>query len=210
MKQGDSEIASPCASVKFRAPFSSHHMILESCYALVLGKITDTQTPDKTCYMKKSNLICPLILLFLLNSCFMKTSSSPDYAQKANRDLRGYDLSKTVPTEEDLRTQRLLWKDDPTYHALAQDKRKVISTPRLVSAVTPSWPWFADGEARVVMSVIIGEDGNVEAAKILESSNSQFDKAALSAVKKWKYLPASTSTGPTRFAVNVPIVFKKR
>jgi TonB family protein len=48
---------------------------------------------------------------------------------------------------------------------------------------------------RVVLEIIINENGDVENARVLQSNNPIFNEAALEAVRKWKYSPPTTDAG---------------
>ena len=75
-----------------------------------------------------------------------------------------------------------------------------IRAPKLIRQVNPVYPPAAQAmglAGRVVIEIIINENGNVENARILQSANSIFNQAALDAVRKWKYSAPTTEAGQT-------------
>jgi protein TonB len=97
--------------------------------------------------------------------------------------------------------------DGPQYITAAIDK------PVLVSKVEPDYPFAARRiglGGRVTVSAVIGLDGSVESAEILGSSNSLFDQAALDAVRKWRYRPATMNGQPVRVFFTVRVDFVVR
>jgi len=82
--------------------------------------------------------------------------------------------------------------------------------PRLLVKVEPSYPEVARRAGlggRVTVQAIIGTDGGVESAVIFASTNPLFDAAALDAVKKWRYSPATMSGRPVRVYFTVVVDF---
>jgi len=70
------------------------------------------------------------------------------------------------------------------------DQPKVIHSP---------WPQFGRGrEGRVVIEMIIDEDGCVRKANVLQSAKKKLDAAALEAVKQWVYRPIKFDGKPVR------------
>lgn len=57
------------------------------------------------------------------------------------------------------------------------------------------------------MAFIVGTDGRVEEARILESSDSRFNDSTLEAVKRFTFLPAEGPNGPERDLMSMPINF---
>lgn len=103
-----------------------------------------------------------------------------------------------------------LWADRIDYIALIQEPGRPERFPRLVSSVPPRYPTLpllAKVRAKVVMSFVVDEKGKVEAARVLESSDSRFDQAALESVLKWKFLPALNGGTPKKCFITTPIEF---
>ena len=79
-----------------------------------------------------------------------------------------------------------------------------------VSPVYPEVPRKARIEGRVTVQAVIGLDGSVESVDVLRSSNPFFDEAALSAVKQWRYRPATMNGVPVRVYFTVEVGFVLR
>ena len=57
--------------------------------------------------------------------------------------------------------------------------------------------------------MLIGKDGNVEIAKVIESQPSGiFDNAAVNAVRSWRFSPAKYKTKPVKMWAKQKIRFK--
>lgn len=88
-----------------------------------------------------------------------------------------------------------------------------VVAPRLVVRVQPDYPRLAQTirlEGRVFLRAVIGPDGTVEAAEVVRSTNRMFDDAALEAVRKWRYLPATQSGRPVSVWFDVVVDFVLR
>ena len=79
-----------------------------------------------------------------------------------------------------------------------------------VSPVYPEVPRRARIQGRVTVQAVIGPDGSVESADVLRSSNPFFDDAALSAVRQWRYRPATMNGVPVRVYFTVEVGFVLR
>ena len=63
-------------------------------------------------------------------------------------------------------------------------------------------------QGTVAIKVLVGPEGTVQELKLAESSgHSRLDKAALSAVRKWRFAPARQAGKPVAAWVIVPIPF---
>lgn len=63
-------------------------------------------------------------------------------------------------------------------------------------------------EGQVVLSLLVGRDGRVEAVEIDKSDNKVFDSAARDAMMKARFKPAHQKDEPVRVWYTVPITFK--
>ena len=61
--------------------------------------------------------------------------------------------------------------------------------------------------AKVFVSFVVGVDGRVEDARIIESSDSRFDDSALNAIRRFTFIPAEGVNGPTREIAMQPFDF---
>ncbi len=75
--------------------------------------------------------------------------------------------------------------------------------PRL----TPDLKKRAPGKVYIIF--IVNQDGRVVSPQVQSSTDSIFEKAALNAIKKWKFEPGKRNGQAVRFRMRVPIVFPK-
>jgi len=59
----------------------------------------------------------------------------------------------------------------------------------------------------VAVTIIIDETGKVISSNVVKSSNPDFNEAALTAVKKWKFKPGIKDGQPVKIRVTFPIKF---
>jgi len=71
--------------------------------------------------------------------------------------------------------------------------------------ITPELRKKAPGTAHVVF--VVDKQGRVQDAVVQSSTDPVFERAALAAVKQWKFEPGTRSGEPVRFRMRVPIVF---
>jgi protein TonB len=116
------------------------------------------------------------------------------------------DLTARLEPEEE-RTQA---EADPNQvYQLSSD----ITAPVLIDRVTPRYPSIdarIGREGRVVILVVVEKDGTVSSTKVLRSVSNTMDDAAVDAVKKWLYRPASLDGRPVRVSLVVGIDFAIR
>jgi len=65
--------------------------------------------------------------------------------------------------------------------------------PGLVKRVEPQYPPLLQSsriEGAVVLDAVIRKDGSVGDIKVLQSSNALFERAAVDAIKQWRYTPS--------------------
>lgn len=85
-----------------------------------------------------------------------------------------------------------------------------ITPPVLVTKVAPRYPPLdirQGKEGRVVLAMNIEKDGSVGEARILRSAGKAMDRAAVSAVKRWKYRPALLDGKPVMVSIVTVIAF---
>ena len=84
--------------------------------------------------------------------------------------------------------------------------------PEVVHNPSPEYPaeaLAAGKEGRVVLRVKVGADGRVQAASVQRSSgHAEFDQAALTAVRRWQFRPATRTGVATAIEIAVPIRFE--
>jgi TonB family protein len=135
----------------------------------------------------------------MLSACTTSSIKEIDWPDRANASLaKDETAADSVTHKHDYQLSRV-WRDKPEYAALI-DQRHVRNF-RAISAVAPDYPfWLALNsiKARVTVSFIVGVDGSVEDARILESSDSRFDSPAVEAMRKFKFIAAEGPMGPER------------
>jgi protein TonB len=88
-----------------------------------------------------------------------------------------------------------------------------ITAPVLIDRVTPRYPTVdarLRREGRVIILTVVEKDGAVGSTKVLRSVSDSIDNAAVEAVKKWLYRPASLNGRPVRVSLVVSIDFALR
>jgi TonB family protein len=87
-----------------------------------------------------------------------------------------------------------------------------ISPPRIINSPGPEFPHGADADRReklVVLSTIIGTNGKACGPEIKQSPGPEFDRAALNALRDWKWKPAMKSGKPVAVRIFVEMHFRK-
>jgi protein TonB len=81
--------------------------------------------------------------------------------------------------------------------------------PERVVYVAPVYPPAAKHErveGKVVLDLVVGVDGDVAGTNVV-GSNPVFDGAAVEAVKRWKYRPATRDGRPVEVVLTVTVEF---
>jgi TonB family protein len=81
--------------------------------------------------------------------------------------------------------------------------------PRALSNPDPHYPAHHKEAATVVISTLVGDDGTPEELKLVSSAGSDFDQAALDAVREWKFKPSTCDGTPIPARINIEIKFNK-
>jgi len=93
------------------------------------------------------------------------------------------------------------------YSSLSPAQGNVVM-PTIVSQVTPSLPAsVVPKDADVVLAVSLDVTGTVIEVAVLQSGGAEFDKAAMEAVRKWKFTPALRDGQPFAAKIRVPVHF---
>ena len=84
--------------------------------------------------------------------------------------------------------------------------------PRVVHRVAPVFTAELRKRAPATVYILFTVDarGRVENPIVQTSTDSTFDKAALAAVKQWKFEPGKRNGQPVRFRMRAPITFPKK
>jgi protein TonB len=84
-----------------------------------------------------------------------------------------------------------------------------IKAPALIARTDPEYPLIAQAaklEGVVILEATVDEAGRVESVKVLRSAK-LLDKAAIEAVKQWRYSPLRLNGRPTPFVLTVTVQF---
>jgi TonB family protein len=80
-----------------------------------------------------------------------------------------------------------------------------VTAPKAIDMPDPE-PAFDPGKSPTVIWVVVGSDGRVHDAKVIKSSDStKADANALTAVKKWRFKPATKDGVPVAVQINVEV-----
>jgi len=84
--------------------------------------------------------------------------------------------------------------------------------PRAVHRPPPAFTAELRKKAPATVHVLfdVDQSGRVENPVVQQSTDPMFDKAALAAVKKWKFEPGKRNGQPVKFRMRAPITFPKR
>ena len=92
-----------------------------------------------------------------------------------------------------------------------------VKPPRVISSVQPSLNeeninQLNAGKKRVyagstIVGIVVGEDGTVRSAKVLQSLNRDLDGKAIDAVKQWRFEPALRKGVPVAVELAVKVDF---
>lgn len=83
--------------------------------------------------------------------------------------------------------------------------------PRAIDTVEPLYPLALERfgiTGDVTLEVVVGVDGRVKSAMIVESDNPGFEESALEAVLEWRFKPALKFGKPLQATTRVPIYFE--
>lgn len=85
-----------------------------------------------------------------------------------------------------------------------------IKEPALIYRVDPVYPGVAISaalEGTVILEAIVDQEGRVESVRVLRSV-SVLDRAAVDAVRQWRYSPVILNGKPERFILTVAVTFR--
>ena len=89
----------------------------------------------------------------------------------------------------------------------------LVHAPALVHRVEPVYPdvaAMASIGGTVILEAVVGTDGCVESVSVLRSRHPLLDKAAVEALKQWRYTPLLLNDHPTSFVLTVTFTFSTR
>lgn len=85
-----------------------------------------------------------------------------------------------------------------------------IPTPELLHRVEPDYPMaaqLAKQQGLVILDAIVDEQGAVSEVSVMRSAGKLLDRAALDAVRQWRYTPLLFHGTPTPFRLTVTVSF---
>ncbi|MBL6665065.1 MAG: energy transducer TonB [Rickettsiales bacterium] len=150
-----------------------------------------------------------------------KNNNSFEIAKKEDNNLK-------VKQKKSLKAQKKETKKETKENKIAgretsgrvhKDAKAIVSAEsdpifdaKYLNNPAPYYPPYAKRkkiEGKVFLNVVVKTDGTPDDVKISQSSgSSMLDNAALSAVKKWRFIPAKKSGQLVQANVIVPIEFK--
>lgn len=93
----------------------------------------------------------------------------------------------------------------PEYRTIDLDKK-----PRVIAAIKPLYPYSMKGvSGNVMVEFVIDENGKVLRARVTESTNYEFNQAAVQAVKRSKWKPGEIGGKAVRTIVKISVAFNK-
>lgn len=96
------------------------------------------------------------------------------------------------------------WAEDDTVYTKVDENPVPVKTP------PPKYPESLKREGvsgLVAVVIVIDEKGMIIGSSIAKSSNPEFEKPALDAVKNWKFKPAKKDGVAVKVRVTVPLRF---
>lgn len=91
------------------------------------------------------------------------------------------------------------------------DRSNCITPPRQIHSPAPKYPKTerkARHEGTVTLKLAVGTDGMPVDIRISQSLSPDFDKAAIDALRQWKFSPAMKGGIPVAVAISIKIVFQ--
>lgn len=92
-----------------------------------------------------------------------------------------------------------------------QPKEEGVTAPRIISSRDPEYPSKGRNglkEGMVVLQMVIGRDGLPHGIAVTRSASPGFDKAAIDAVRKWKFKPATKDGKAVSAQITVQVFIK--
>jgi protein TonB len=139
--------------------------------------------------------LLPILFLFV-SGCALK-SNKPKTQQADAVQVR-----ETVRFDE---------SSPPPPTQIVFDVSGLDEPPQPIVQVQPEYPEKAKKaklEGKVIVAVVVDENGDVIDASIHYSDNPIFNEAALEAAKKMKFKPGRLKDTPVKAIVRIPFVFK--
>jgi TonB family protein len=95
--------------------------------------------------------------------------------------------------------------------AQTESESKFDQPPKIVQSVAPEYPFnmrLMEGKGEVLLEVLVNVQGRVEDAWAVESTNPWLERAAITAIEKWQFTPASKGSNPVPAVVQQLMTFQ--
>lgn len=130
-------------------------------------------------------------------------SSQASQPQQQKQEVPEPDPESSQPEKQEL-------PEPPSQPA---DLREPVGVPKpvLIHRVNPEYPDIARKsrvQGIVILEAAITKEGTVENVKVLRGVHPLLDQAAVNAVRKWRYKPATVNGKPVRVHSTVTVNFK--
>jgi TonB family protein len=139
------------------------------------------------------------ILAFMIWCAYVVTRPGPE-AVKRPLKLDGVPLAEEVVAPNEAPAPAAPPPVAESASSPSADKRAEIIPARLTDRIDPVYPPACEGAAAAVETVelafTVTPDGAVVSERVVKSSNSCFDRAALNAVKRWRFAPKTMNGAP--------------
>jgi iron complex outermembrane recepter protein len=91
----------------------------------------------------------------------------------------------------------------------APAKAAQLALPVPIEQPEPEWPANVDAkhELRLALTIVVAKDGSVEGAEVEPSAGPELDRAAVEAVKRWRFKPATRDEVPVAAKIRVQVRF---
>lgn len=98
----------------------------------------------------------------------------------------------------------------PEENLAVYELKQLDQVPAPKASSRPAYPFELrrDGiPGEVVVSFVVGANGEVTGARAAKSTQPEFESAAVEAIKKWKFTPGQRAGLPVNTRIEMPIVF---
>lgn len=133
---------------------------------------------------------------------------------KLEANALGTNFVSVVDPKSDEQTRLVqLFSDKAEYVTLVLQSDSELTLPKLRTWLYPRYPFglgFTDTKALVEVAVVISKSGQVEEARVFETSDERFSYEALDAIRDWTFQPSVRRGVPAKVVMIVPIHFDGR
>jgi TonB family protein len=140
---------------------------------------------------------CLVALLGVFSLCVL-SSFARDTSTRDQPRSRSFAQRESMVFQPAVQTPR--FTDIP--HFSARPSCQNTRPPEALATPTPQLP-AADADERLVVSFIVGTDGKVHSALILQGGDDWTDRLVLQTIRHWRYRPATCNGVPTESEAKV-------